>query len=227
MAVGEPPAVEATASEGDAIREMVEAASANGLTLSAESIGRFKAYIETLLLWRTRLSLTTAASARSIVRHHIIDSLFVAPLVKPGSRVADLGSGAGFPGIPLSIVCREASFDLVEARRKRANFLREVIRRTGIANAQVVEGRAESLGATHFGAYDVVVSRAVWRITDFLRIGDALLQPCGFAVAMKGPKGLDAVGQRCAYGFSAPEVIHYRLHGNVRRMLLVFRRTAV
>ncbi len=227
MAARKPLAVEASASETDAVREMVEAASANGLTLSAGSIGRFKAYIETLLLWRTRLSLTTATTARSIVRHHITDSLFVAPLVKPGSRVADLGSGAGFPGIPLSIVCSEASFVLVDARRKRANFLREVIRKTGIANARVVEGRAESIGAAHCGAYDVVVSRAVWRTADFLRISYVLLRPHGLAVAMKGPKGLNEIGQQYAHGFSAPEVIHYRLHGNIRRMLLVFRRAAV
>jgi 16S rRNA (guanine527-N7)-methyltransferase len=215
------------AAELDAIRELAEAARANGLTLSAAAIGQFETYIETLLLWRTRLSLTTAATVQSIVRNHIADSLFVAPLVKSGFRVADLGSGAGFPGVPLSIACPGASIVLVEARRKKANFLREVLRKTGIANAQVVEARAESLAEHHGGTYDLVVSRAVWRVADFLGICDALLRPEGAAVAMKGPRGL-AEGQiRRGGSFAAPEVVNYRLQGSVHRMLLVFHRNAI
>jgi 16S rRNA (guanine527-N7)-methyltransferase len=215
---------ERPAAEPDSIQEVVEAARVNGLTLSAAAKAQFETYIDTLLLWRTRLSLTAAATAESIVRNHIVDSLFVAPLVKSGFWVADLGSGAGFPGVPLAIACPWASVVLVEARRKKANFLREVLRKMRIANAQVVEARAESLGEHHAGTYDLVVSRAVWRVADFLGICDALLRPEGVAVAMKGPRGI-AEGQiRRGGSFAAPEVINYRLRGGVERMLLVFRR---
>ena len=207
-----------------AIDELVEAAQTNGLPLSPESLARFETYLETLLLWRRRLSLTGASTALTIVRYHVADALFVAPLIKPGSQVADLGSGAGFPGVPLAIACPDAAVFLVEARRKKANFLREVVRKADLGNVQVVEERAESLSSDHAGRYDVVVCRAVWPLQDFMRISGPLVRSGGLAVAMKGPKGLAESRPKNAGAFSKPEVISYQLHGGVRRMLLVFRR---
>jgi len=157
-----------------------------------------------------------------IVRSHIIDSLFVAPLVQPGFRVADIGSGAGFPGLPLAIAC-EATLSLIEANRKKANFLREVVRRARLSNVEVIEERAEHLATTRAEAYQLVVSRALWRVPQFLRASQPLLRSGGLAVAMKGPRGSEEAGCRWP-SFSEPEVMPYQLKGNVRRMLLVYRK---
>ena len=206
-----------------AIDELVEAAHASGLVLPAAALARFETYLETLLLWRRRLSLTGASTALAIVREHVADAFFVAPLIRPGFRVADLGSGAGFPGVPLAIVCPEATVVLVEARRKKANFLREVVRQTNLDNVEVAEERAESL-TDHVGSYDLIVSRAVWPLEEFLRVGEPLLRRGGLLTAMKGPKGLAESLPHKHPGFSQPEVIYYQLHGGVRRVLLVYRR---
>lgn len=207
-----------------AIDELLEAAPAKAVVLPAAALTCFDIYVDTLLLWRRRLSLTGAATALAIVRYHIADSLFVAPLIQPEFRVADLGSGAGFPGVPLAIACPTATIVLIEARRKKANFLRDVVRRTGLPNLTVVEARAERLGSDHLASYDLVVSRAVWPLEEFLRLSEPLLRPNGLAVAMKGPKGPDELPLQNGSAFSQPEIVRYHLHNGVRRMLLVFRR---
>lgn len=193
-----------------------------GISLSAAQLVAFHTYVEAILFWSARSSLTGATSATAIIKEHIIDSLALAPLVQAGIRVADLGSGAGFPGIPLAIVRPEATVSLVESRRKRASFLREAIRRCGLANVEVIEGRAESLPVGT--AFDLVVARAVWSASELLAMAGPLLRDGGRAVAMKGSKGLVEV-RPCAQ-FSAPEVIRYQIHDRRERLLLVFTKLA-
>lgn len=208
-----------------AAEALSELAAASPVRLSPSQLEQFGTYISILLLWRARLSLTGASSARGIVRFHVLDSLAVAQLVEPGFRVADLGSGAGFPGIPLAIACPQASVVLVEAKRKKANFLREVIRKVRLPNATVCEQRAESATAD-VGGCDVVVSRAVWRGTEFLDIAQRLLRGDGRAVAMKGPAALRE-NWPMVPGFAAPEMVAYHLHGGAQRFLVIFRRVNV
>jgi 16S rRNA (guanine527-N7)-methyltransferase len=191
--------------------------------LSETDIGRFQTYLDTLLLWRSRLSLTTARTALEIVRAHVVDSLAVAPFVKPGFRVADLGSGAGFPGLPLAIVCPESAVRLIEAKRKKANFLREVVRRAQLANVEIIEERAEHLAGNHLGAYDIAVSRAVWPLGPFLGICERLLRSGGLAIAMKGPKTLEEAGGP-GFSFSRGETVKYKLPSGIHRVLFVYRR---
>jgi 16S rRNA (guanine527-N7)-methyltransferase len=208
-----------------ALSELIDGARALGVSFSAPQLAQFEKYLATLLLWRARLSLTGAATAREIVRVHLLDSLAVARFGEAGYRVADLGSGAGFPGIPLAIVCPQATVVLVESKRKKANFLREVIRQVQLPNASVCEQRAESAGAGLLERCDVVISRAVWPLNEFLEIARALLRPGGRAVAMKGPA---ALRQNVAPNpeFSAPRTVAYRLHGGVQRFLLVYQKRA-
>lgn len=204
------------------IAELVRAAAALGLPLSDTATARFRIYIDTLLLWRRRLSLTTAATAAEIVRSHILDSLMLCQFIQPGMRVVDLGSGAGFPGIPLAIVCEQAHVSLVESRRKKANFLREVVRTAGLANAEVLEERAEGLAARLAEPWDVVVSRAVWTMADFLAVSECLLAPQGMAIAMKGPKvAAEAVSYTGPLVHS--DTVEYRLPTGARHRLIVYR----
>jgi 16S rRNA (guanine527-N7)-methyltransferase len=210
--------------EPEALSVLARGAAGFGIDLCSAQIAAFQTYIETLLFWRARLSLTGATSESAIVHDHIIDSLSIARFIQAGQRVADLGSGAGFPGIPLAIAGPEAAIWLVESRRKRANFLREAIRQCKLDNVQVIEGRAESLPAESVGTFDIVVSRAVWTISDFLEMAKPLLRIGGQAVAMKGPRGLAESTSHPA--FSQPHVVRYELHDGIERMLLVFEKRA-
>lgn len=203
--------------------ELVRESAALGVTLSDVAIARFQTYIDTLLLWRTRLSLTTAATPQKVVRDHILDSLAPCHFIQPGQRVADLGSGAGFPGIPLAIAREGANFSLVESRRKKANFLREAARSAKIANVEIIEQRAEHLADGLTKPWDLVVSRAVWTLTDFLAVSERLLAPDGMAVAMKGPKASSE--RHLDYGaFVLADIVEYRLISGASHRLIVYRR---
>jgi 16S rRNA (guanine527-N7)-methyltransferase len=216
MGVTDPPADPAVA-----IGDLVADARAIGVVLSPQAVSQFESYLGTLLLWRRRLSLIATDDPRRIVSNHILDSLHIAPFVQPGFRVVDLGSGAGFPGIPLAIVCPDATVELIESRRKKASFLREAVRNARLDNVEVIEARAEALGNSALDVCDVVVSRALWRITMFLDVSRALLRAGGLAITMKGPKGREeAVG--AGAGFSAPQLVEYCLAGGERRALFIY-----
>src|SRR5439155_16336905 len=178
-----------------AVEALARGAGVIGLDLSGDAISRFGVYLNTLLHWRARLSLTGASTASVVVGRHVLDSLQVVRLIESGARVADLGSGAGFPGIPVAIMCPRSAVSLIEARRKRANFLREVVRSTDLRNVEVIEGRAEALAPRCHGSFRIVASRAVWSLSEFLSIASPLLEIGGLAIAMKGPKGIgDSAG---------------------------------
>ena len=212
----------ASRSSRTATAELARGALQLGVSLSPGQLAAFETYVNTLVFWRSRLSLTAAATPLAIVRSHILDSLPVARFIEPGWRVADLGSGAGFPGIPLAIVCPQSRIVLIESRRKKANFLRDVARRCQLANAEVSEERAEVLAAESPEIFDLVVSRAVWPVSDFLGISRALLRSEGLAIAMKGPKARAETTSDPA--FASPQVVFYKLHGGIERLLLVYRK---
>jgi 16S rRNA (guanine527-N7)-methyltransferase len=205
-----------------ALDELVHGAAGLGESVSDAALFQFRAYLDTLLLWRQRISLTGASTAVEVVRFHVLDALRICPLVGLGSRVVDLGSGAGFPGVPLAIARPAATVVLVEPRRKRANFLREVVRVAGLSNAAVEEARAEDLRAALAGGCDVVVSRAVWALDVFLALARPFLRIGGVAIAMKGPKA-DTEVTTAPPGFVAGDIMTYELHGGVARRLLTYR----
>jgi 16S rRNA (guanine527-N7)-methyltransferase len=217
------PASKPAAERSAAIAELVRESAALGVTLSDAAIGRFQSYLDTLLFWRARLSLTTAATPQEIVRVHILDSLALCRFVQPGMRLADLGSGAGFPGVPLAIICDGARVSLVESRRKKANFLREVVRSAMLANVEVMEARAECLAEGMTGPWDLVVSRAVWALADFLAVSEHILVRGGLAIAMKGPRaGSEMLPDRGS--FAQAEPFEYQLATGARHRLVVYRR---
>lgn len=217
------PAPERTPARPAPIAELVRESTALGVTLSDAAITRFQNYIDTLLFWRARLSLTTAATPQEIVRDHILDSLALCRFIQPGMRIVDLGSGAGFPGIPLAIACDGARFSLVESRRKKANFLREVVRSAMLANVEIIEERADHVADGVTKPWDLVVSRAVWARAGFLAISERLLVPGGVAIAMKGPKASSET--LLDHGpFVPADIVEYKLTTGARHRLFVYRR---
>jgi len=206
-----------------ALHELIAGSEALDLPLSAVTVSRFRIYLETLLHWRRAAALTATSEPIAIVRMHVIDALHVCRYLPAGCRVADLGSGAGFPGLVLAIARQDVSVALIEPRRKKANFLREVVRITGVRNVEIFEERAEAIVEKRAQLWDVVVSRAVWKLARFLTISEPLLRSGGLAIAMKGPK---AASEIAAYhGPLTPlETVPYRLHGRTERRLLLYRK---
>ncbi len=207
-----------------ALAELAQSAARIPVACPPPALGQFEVFIKTLLLWGRRFSLTSAATAAKIVREHIVDSLYVAPQIEEGEKVADIGSGAGFPGIPLAIVRPRTQFALFESRRKRANFLREVARHAALANVEVSEEHLDARCSHRRGTFDATVCRAFGPLEAFLGLSEALLKQGGRAIAMKGPAYVRLPVQ-LPDGFDSVAHIAYQLpHGGTRCLVVCTRR---
>ncbi|GGJ96473.1 16S rRNA (guanine(527)-N(7))-methyltransferase RsmG [Luteimonas terricola] len=141
-------------------------------------------YLELLARWNRTYNLTAIRDPGEMVTLHLLDSLSMHVHSRDIASLADLGAGAGLPGIPLAIALPELQVTLVESNGKKARFLREVVRTLGLANARVVESRAEAVDMP--GAFEAITARALATLADILAVGGHLLAPGGRLLAMKG-----------------------------------------
>lgn len=166
-----------------------------GVELSQKDVDRFLIYLEELTLWTTKIDLISQTDPTSIIRKHFLDSVAVLPHISEASSILDLGSGAGFPGIPLAILLPDSSVSLIEARRKRISFLRQATRKINSKNLTIYEGRAEMFAQESMlrDAFDIVISRATWDNSTFLRLATPFLRAGGKICAMRGSRKDDDV----------------------------------
>lgn len=147
--------------------------------------GALLAYLGLLLRWNATYNLTAIREPREMLVKHVFDSLAMAPHVRGIGTLADLGTGAGLPGIPLALATPGLSVALVESNGKKARFLRECVRQLGLApRVRVLESRAEAVAEP--GAFEAITARALDRLAGILNVGGHLLAPGGRLLAMKG-----------------------------------------
>lgn len=155
-------------------------------------------YLALLARWNKTYNLTAVRDPAEMVDKHLLDSLamhpFVDALVESGGALADLGTGAGLPGIPLAIVKPGLRVTLVESNGKKARFLREAVRQLGLApRVRVLESRAEAVAEP--GAFDAITARALDRLAGIIRVGGHLLSADGRLLAMKGQHPIDELAE--------------------------------
>jgi 16S rRNA (guanine527-N7)-methyltransferase len=199
------------------------------VTVTEDQISQITTYLEELQRWAKIVDLVSQSDPTTIIRKHILDSLAVLPLLPANGRILDLGSGAGFPGLPIAITKPHLFVNLLEPRRKRVNFLKEVIRKTSLTNARAYEGRAEEF-VTREGwqsAFNIVISRATWNLREFLLHALPFLGEDGFIIAMKGQKGkeelMEAKGNLIEFNLTPQTQYHYVLprEGEKRSILIL------
>ncbi len=175
--------------EGDFRKILSTAAGEMGLALRDTHIAQFEAYREILLLWNSKMNLVSLQSEIDLPVRHFIDSLSLLPYLPPiPGTMLDIGSGAGFPSIPVKIVRGDLRITMLEASRKKSSFLKEVIRKLGLQGISVLNGRLEELlKSDHKPSFDLIVSRATLKLPDLVAQGLPLLKKGGFLAAMKGP----------------------------------------
>jgi 16S rRNA (guanine527-N7)-methyltransferase len=132
-----------------------------------------------------QFNLTAIRDRPGMLRKHVLDSLSVQPYLR-GSRVADVGTGAGFPGLALAIVNPQRRFTLIEATGKKARFVEQTATRVRLDNVQVVNARSESYRP--FELFDTVLARALSSLADFVAYAGHLCVPGGRLLAMKGKR---------------------------------------
>lgn len=154
-----------------------------GLSVAEEVQARILAYLDLIARWNQVYNLTAIREADKALTHHVLDSLAVLPYLV-GGRVADVGSGAGLPGIPLALARPDWQVTLIESNHKKSTFLRQVLAELGISNASVATDRVEEMRPA--GRFDLVISRAFSDLPEFARLAGHLVAPGGVLAAMKG-----------------------------------------
>ena len=151
-------------------------------------IDQFAIHAFELLRWSRKTNLTAISDPLEIAVKHYLDSIAPVPIIPPGASLLDMGSGGGFPGIPLKIMIPSLSVTLIDASRKKVSFLKHVIRILGLDNIEAGHVRAEDLSrdGNLNNAYDVIISRALSSMLKFVQISLPLLSKDGFIIAMKG-----------------------------------------
>ncbi len=187
----------------DAERTFQEGLHRPGLTLSEEQREQFVRYREELLDWNTRVNLTAITNPEEVQVKHFLDSLSLLLVYdKPQTRLLDIGTGAGFPGLALKIVRPEWQVVLLEATGKKVTFLRHVIDTLHLTGVEVVHGRAEELAhkPQYRATFDVVTARAVAALPTLLEYSAPFCRVGGEIILFKkGDIGSELIqGQRAA-----------------------------
>lgn len=153
------------------------------------SAEKFAVYMELLREWNEKINLTAITDEEGILVKHFFDSSSISEFVDNNSKIIDIGTGAGFPGLPLKIVNDTLNLTLVDSLNKRINFLNEVKNKLGLKNVETVHGRAEDVGIDnkYREKYDFAVSRAVAELRILVEYLLPLVKVGGKVIAMKGP----------------------------------------
>lgn len=160
----------------------------SGVQFSDEMIGRFQEFCAILQKWNEKINLTSEKDARSILERHVFDSLQYLRWMDPSHKTLDIGSGAGFPGIPIKIIHPDLELTLLDSQRKRCSFLREATRSLKLSNVEVAEGRVESFfdQETFSEQFDRVCFRGYSSFENCLTAGLPFLKPGGKIILKKG-----------------------------------------
>ncbi|MEO0346208.1 MAG: 16S rRNA (guanine(527)-N(7))-methyltransferase RsmG [Pseudomonadota bacterium] len=176
-------------SKPNALRSRLEKGAGElGLALDAAACDQLIALLTLLERWNKTYNLTAIAEPGEALVKHLFDSLVAAPAVQ-GSRVLDVGTGAGFPGLPLAVLAPERQFTLLDSNRKKLRFVTQAAAELGLSNVATVHARAEAYEDA--AGFDTVTCRALAPLERFVGWAGHLVAPGGRLLALKGPIGDD------------------------------------
>ncbi len=208
----------------------IEGAKSFGIYLEERDILAFDLYLKELLKWNQKINLTAIRTEKGIVLKHFLDSLSVYPYVPHTSTLLDIGSGAGFPGIPLKIVQPSLEVTLIDSVRKKVDFQRHIIRKLGLKGIEAIHGRVQEKAILKGleGRFEIVMSRAFSDLRTLLVLSVPFLKKRGIVLAMKGRVNREEIQL-----LSEEERVPYRLqkiiplflpYGSLKRSILLFEK---
>lgn len=152
-----------------------------------EQLEQFFEYMELLIEWNEKMNLTAITEPEEIILKHFIDSITILNEIPNNSKIVDVGTGAGFPGIPLSIMNPTLKITLVDSLNKRLIFLQEVVNKLQLKNVEIIHARAEEFGQNkkYRGSFDVATSRAVANLSTLSEYLIPLVKVGGKVISMK------------------------------------------
>ena len=203
----------------------------NEVEISDIQLDQFEAYASLLKEWNEKMNLTAITNDEGIAVKHFIDSITVLRYADIKGRVIDIGTGAGFPGIPLKIMKPEIELTLLDSLNKRLIFLDEVCRQTGI-KAELVHSRAEegSRKSEYRDSFDFALSRAVANLPALCEYCLPYVRRGGMFISMKGPDGANEIAAAenaiKLLGGDEPETKELTLPDGSRRTIIIIKKSA-
>jgi 16S rRNA (guanine527-N7)-methyltransferase len=167
----------------DASERLIQDAAALGVRLTREDATRLLLLLDELALWNRRFNLTAITAPEAMVTHHLLDSLAVNPELA-GDRLADVGTGAGFPGLPLAVVNRRRHFTLIDSTAKKVRFVSHAVQLLGLSNVTPLHARVEKMRVDT--PFDTIVARAFAPLPQLLEEVAPLCGEQTRVLAMKG-----------------------------------------
>ena len=169
-------------------KELTKLASKIEIELSLDEIEKLYKFMNLLLEWNEKINLTAITEPEDIILKHFVDSITIKKYIKSENKVLDMGTGAGFPGIPLKIISSDTNFTLVDSLNKRIIFLNEVCDKLKLDKIENIHSRAEELAKNkkYREQYDIVTSRAVARLASLVEYMLPFVKVGGRCICMKG-----------------------------------------
>jgi 16S rRNA (guanine527-N7)-methyltransferase len=158
-----------------------------GIDISPQQADMMAVHAEELIRWNKKINLTTITNPVDVAVKHFVDSIAPSLRIDREASIIDIGSGGGFPGIPLKVIQPGLTVTLVDSSRKKVNFLKQVIRILDMDHINAIHGRIEELAEDSFfqGEFDVAISRAFSNLSRFVNLATPLLKKDGKIIAMK------------------------------------------
>lgn len=162
-----------------------------GHNVDVQAIPTLERLIDELLRWNRRRNLTAITDRDEVLEKHLFDSLTLVPFANNAKKLLDIGSGAGFPSLPIKIVCPDLEVVSVDSVGKKIDFQRHAVRVLGLQGFSAIHGRIECLLKDEkcCKGFDLVTARALCSLEDLIGLAEPFLLPGGHLVAMKGPEG--------------------------------------
>ena len=169
-------------------QKLIETGNRINVKIEEYQAEKFYEYMKLLIEWNEKINLTAITEPNDIILKHFIDSATIEQYIKPSSNVIDIGTGAGFPGIPLSILREDLNITLMDSLNKRIKFLDEVIKEIKLKSTDTIHSRAEELGRDkqYRAKFDIATSRAVASLNVLLEYMIPFVKVGGYCICMKG-----------------------------------------
>ena len=201
------------------------------IDITKEQLNLFKEYKDLLLEWNQKINLTSITEENEIMLKHYIDSLECIKYVKESSSLIDVGTGAGFPGIPIKIINNNIKLTLLDSLNKRINYLSEVINNLNLSEVNCIHGRAEEVGINpeYREKFDIATARAVANLNVLVEYCLSFVKIGGIFICMKGPECKDEIenSQKAIkiLGGEIEKIDEFRLpDSNIERTLIIIRK---
>lgn len=170
-------------------KEFISELNKNNLIVEEKKIKLFYKYMKEIIEWNDKINVTAITDEKEFIRKHFIDSLTISKYIEDGEKVVDIGTGAGFPGIPLKILNDNSKITLIDSVNKKLNVIRDITKDMELPNLEIIHTRAEDLANNELyrESFDIATTRAVSNFTTIMEYMLPFVKVGGRAICMKGP----------------------------------------